>query len=432
MRGRVCVINIIPMSFDKIKQYLVIISDFFLYWAIILLPFSMAISNAAMNSFMGMMIGFFVIKKITLREKVFKLNFLNLAVILLFVMTCLSLLYSIDSKDTFRGGILRLLQYIFVMWIMASQVKDRKHIIIIIIAMAFGLALSSIDSIWQVFTGHDFIRGYPPINNIGLVRATASFADANVLGIYLSALLPLVLGISFFYFKGFKRLSLGLVSLLGLIASALTYSRPTLLGIYVALVFLAIARKKKIILACLILGLLISPFFMPKPVKQFAKDVNYNPIVFMCNEDRIAIYLNSFNMIKAHPVVGVGANVFMKNYKFYKSNPEYKNIVTSDYMYPHNNFIHLTAELGVIGLIIFLWFLWAVFKNIKDIYNKLTDDSLRVILISITASIIAFLVNGLTESSLYYARVAIIFWYLVGFAFIFMNFTEVKIKKGLK
>jgi putative inorganic carbon (HCO3(-)) transporter len=144
----------------------------------------------------------------------------------------------------------------------------------------------------------------------------------------------------------------------------------------------------------------------------------------MCNEDRIAIYRNSINMIKHHPIVGVGANNFMKNYRFYKESPEFRNIVTSEYLYAHNNFLHMAAEIGLIGLGIFIWLLFKSFKECINIYRQLKDPFLKISSLSLSACLIAFLINGLTESSLYSSRVAIVFWYIMGFSLALKRFVD--------
>ena len=59
----------------------------------------------------------------------------------------------------------------------------------------------------------------------------------------------------------------------------------------------------------------------------------------------------------------------------------------------------------------------------KNIYRKLDDDYMKIVSLSLSVCLIAFLVNGLTESSLYYSRVAIIFWYIMGLALALNKFT---------
>jgi putative inorganic carbon (HCO3(-)) transporter len=390
--------------------------DSVIYWFIVLLPFSIAIASGALNVIMGLLVASFIGKKILEKKGFFLKTAINIPLLLLFIITCLSIIHSIDIKDTIKGGMLRLLQYIFIFFILASELKDRRHIYRITMAMAFGLILTSTDELWQVITGKDFIRGYAPIVNIGLRRATASFKDANTLGVYLSAIIPLIFGLTLYYLKGFKKIVFIIISFFGLIGIALTYSRPTLLAVYLSLLFLGLAKKNKILIIFLVIFALISPFLLPKSVKEWARQMNYNPLRFMCNDDRIAIYRNSFNMIRAHPVIGVGANTYMKNYKKYKESPEYRNIVTADYLYAHNNFLHIAAEIGLLGLATSIWLLYELFKDSLNIYKNLNDDFLKIISISLIVCLIAFLVNGLTESSLYSSRVAIIFWYIMGFS----------------
>jgi O-antigen ligase len=330
-------------------------------------------------------------------------------------VTCVSVVNSINPQETLRGGILRLLQYIFVIFALTGELKDSKHVRLIIASAACGLIFSSFDAIWQVITGHDFVRGYETIVNIGLKRATASFKDSNTFGVYLSALIPLVIGLSLYYFKGKKKLVFFLIVIISIIGIALTYSRPTLLALYIVFFFLALVRKNNIFIVFLIAMILLSPFLAPKAVKDWAKEVGYNPLRFMCNDDRIAVYRNSLLMIKAHPVIGVGANSFMKSYKYYKEFPEYRNVVTLDEMKAHNNFLQMAGEIGLVGFSIFIWLMVLLFYQGARIYAGLKDNFLKIVALSLIACLISFLVNGLTESSLYYSRVALIFWYLAGF-----------------
>lgn len=390
--------------------------DYINYWAIVLIPFAVAIAPAPASVLVGLLLASFLAKKIIRKEPLFSQSSLNKPMFFLFMITIVSAIHSICLMDTLKGGIGRLLMYMLVFFSLKDGIKDKRHIWCILISVCFGLVLTCLNEIWQVYSGKDFIRGYDTIINIGLVRATSSFKDANTLGVYLSALVPLIIGVALFCLKRKHRLLFIAMGILSLIGVLLTYSRPTLLAVYVALLFLGIARKNKLLVAFMIIFMLIAPFLLPRSFKEWARQMHYNPIRVMCNDDRIAIYFNSMNMIKAHPVIGVGANTFMKNYKEYKDSPEWGGIVTSDYLYAHNNFLQLSAEIGLIGLMIFIWLLFRLFSECAKIYRHLTDNFLRMISLSLVACLIAFLVNGLTESSLYSSRVAVLFWYLMGFA----------------
>ena len=55
-----------------------------------------------------------------------------------------------------------------------------------------------------------------------------------------------------------------------------------------------------------------------------------------------------------------------------------------------------------------------LFGDTGRIYGRTKDDYFRIVSLSLTACLIAFLVNGLTESSLYYSAVAVVFWFIAG------------------
>jgi len=114
----------------------------------------------------------------------------------------------------------------------------------------------------------------------------------------------------------------------------------------------------------------------------------------------------------------------MKNYKKYKELPEYRNVITADFMYGHNNFLHMAGEIGLLGLAIFLWFLYRLFRLNIAAYRKLKTGYLKDISLGLILCLLAFLINGLTESSFYYSRVALIFWYLVGFSLALIKFCD--------
>ncbi|MFH1888580.1 MAG: O-antigen ligase family protein [Candidatus Omnitrophota bacterium] len=391
------------------------------YWSIVILPFAMSIAPAPLSMAEGFIIAGFLAKKALKRERLFPATALNLPLALLFIAACLSFINTINTPDSIKG-IFKLARYIMIFFVLTEELRDRRHMQRVLISAAAGVMLSSFDAAWQVISGRDFIRGYLPVVNLGMVRATASFKDSNVLGIYLSAIAPLLFGMALYYFKKPKKSAMMALSLIAIAGMLLTYSRPTLLAAYIALFFLAFARRDKRLIVFLVVFTLISPFIVPRAVKDWARDVEYNPLRFMCNDDRIAVYRNSMHMIKDHPFIGVGVNTYMKNYGKYREPVEYRGVVTKDYMYAHNNFIHMAGETGLISLGIFLWLIWFLLAKSMAIYNKLDDGYYKIFSLSLSACLIAFLVNGLTESSLYYSRVAVIFWYLAGITLAFKRF----------
>ncbi|MFH0918387.1 MAG: O-antigen ligase family protein, partial [Candidatus Omnitrophota bacterium] len=162
--------------------------------------------------------------------------------------------------------------------------------------------------------------------------------------------------------------------------------------------------------------LIIYPFVMPKNIKEWAKSVNYSPMIMLTDNVRLSIYRNTVNMISQHPFIGVGVNTFSKNYGKYKLAAVEATTKTPDTIYAHNSFLQMAAEVGMLGLGVFLVFLLVVLKKAWMVFKKNSDPFLKAFSVSVFAAIIAFLINGLTETSLYHSRLVMIFWFLIGLA----------------
>ena len=70
--------------------------------------------------------------------------------------------------------------------------------------------------------------------------------------------------------------------------------------------------------------------------------------------------------------------------------------------------------MGLFALGVFLIFVFFVLKSIWSAFKRNTDLFLKAFSISVFAAIIAYLINGLTETDLYYPRIVMIFWFLIG------------------
>ncbi|MFA5200347.1 MAG: O-antigen ligase family protein [Candidatus Omnitrophota bacterium] len=393
----------------KILQVL----DFIVYWSVIIMPFSVAISPAIANTSIGLFSGAFLISRLLKPKRISIDKTILVSFLCLIIFALLSFLNSVSYKASIQG-IAKLLKFLLIFVVCSQGIKDRKHIIKIVFSICCGVSLSAVDAFWQFLFGYDFIHNVALHINIGLPRSSAAFPNPNLLGIYMSAFIPLIAGLTLFYFKGKDKAGMFFLSTLALGGIFLTFSRGAGLAVYLAILFLLIISKKKLLIAIWISIILIFPFVMPKDIKKWAKEVNYNPMVFMLNQDRISIYNNTINMIKHHPFVGIGVNTFSKNYGKYKTESAENYAHTPDTIYAHNIYLQMAGEIGLLGLAAFIWFLFLIFRNIADNYFSLNDDFLRATALSLSAGMIAFLINGLTETSLYNSRVAMIFWYLIG------------------
>lgn len=396
--------------------------NFIIYWIIILMPFSIAIAPGMIYTFFGIMAFSFLAKKSLKRERVFIKTCVNLPFIFLILAALLSFKNTTNLPDSIHG-VAKIIVTGLTFLICAEEIKDRDHIKKIIYGIIFSASLIGLDAIVQLATGRDFIHGYQLKYAIGIARVTASFPNSNILGIYITSITAVIVVLALFLRQtNIKRLCI-LGAVLGSIGVLLTFSRGAGIGLYLGILLISVIRKNKILISGLVILPLIFAILMPKNIKEWAKEIHYNPMVFMWNYDRISIYKNALNMIAHHPVIGVGVNTFCRNYLTYKL-PEPENAKSADSVYAHNNFLQMAGEIGLLGLAAFFWFLYRLFKNAYLVYKKLDDEFCKMVSLSIIASLTAFLINGMTETSLYYSRISMIFWYFAGFSLALNKFSH--------
>jgi len=391
-------------------------SNFLIQWSIIMIPFAVAISPAMANTFIGFMTFFYLLKKfLNLPQRSFFKTPIDTPFLLIVIFSGLSFINSVDLSDSIHG-MMKWVKYAFIFLACAEEIRDIRQVKRVVYSSLFGVALIGLDGLFQLKFGFDFIRGYGLQSSpIDLTRATASFPNPNIMGIYLSALAPLVIGLALFHKTDKKEKFLFVfAALLAALGVYLTFSRGSGLGLFFALFFLGVFKRSKALIACLLILLVIFSFVMPQKIKDWTKDIRYNPLVFLFNQDRVSIYRNTLNMIRHHPFIGVGVNTFSKNYAKYKLKEAEEYHPTMDKTYSHNMYLQMGGEIGLLGLLAFLWLLFRFFKDNLRTQRSLKDHFLRVTCMSLFACVLAFLINGMTETSLYYSRISMIFWYLMG------------------
>ena len=397
----------------KISQKIAIGCKGGVYWLIIAVPFVASFSSAAVDICIGFMAVAFLVRKIIAKDAQIPKTPLNLPFALLIAVSILSFVNSVDIRASLQG-IFKLLKYGLLLVIIAGELKDRKHVMRITTAIFLGLLLACLDGIYQLAFGVDFFRHRPYDSIIGLIRLKAAFPHTNIFAGYLALFVPVSLPLLLYHLKGKKRIILEVIALLGFFCLIFTFCRSAIFGVWLAILLMGLIRKDKLVIIMTILLLVIAFLVVPQNIKQWSKTTG-SIWEFLLHKERFVLYETSLNMIKHHPILGVGVNTYCLNYQKYKLH----DIATdgtdaNTKWYAHNSFLQMTGEIGITGLIIFLWLLYRLFSRCFNFYYNAKDPFLRFCVLGITMGILAFLVHGLTETNLYYPKIATLFWFEVG------------------
>jgi O-antigen ligase len=125
---------------------------------------------------------------------------------------------------------------------------------------------------------------------------------------------------------------------------------------------------------------------------------------------RVALWKSAVQMIRDHPLFGVGPDNFLYAYRGRYLLPEAWQ--ESSLSHPHNVILDFAARLGLIGLGVFIWlqiaFWSAAFRALRRA-RRSADVAQWPLLIGLMASMIDFLAHGLVDASYFVVDLAFVF-----------------------
>lgn len=170
-------------------------------------------------------------------------------------------------------------------------------------------------------------------------------------------------------------------------------SRGAQLALTVQIVLLnhrRIFNPKVVIAATVALALVWT--FIPDEQKQRFSSIGED----RTSQQRLLYWENGFEMIKENPILGVGFFNFPSYFEKYY--PEDKLFEYAEL--PHNIFIQVGTDAGILGLGVFLIFVAFLYKS--SVVKNYENDFLRIILKYMNVSLIGYIVAGQFVTVAYY------------------------------
>ncbi|MCF8009200.1 MAG: O-antigen ligase family protein [Halanaerobiales bacterium] len=220
--------------------------------------------------------------------------------------------------------------------------------------------LAAITVIIRFFSLEIVYNGFEVLKGTG--RASVLGLGDNGLGILFQAGIIASLGLLFVE-KGKRAKILNVLYILIVISGLIiTDSRGSLVGTAVGSLILSVFVSYKIIgllSSLVIFSLIINNDYYQRVISIFSLENRYNDM-------RLKVYQGTLNMIKDHPLFGVGPGNFLSVYPKYKLPGE-----TINAMSPHSNYLNIISGWGIIGgLFFFGWIFYTIIKNIIGIDNN--------------------------------------------------------------
>jgi len=326
-----------------------------------------------------------------------------------FLMLSINSILSINPGGSMRDLAIHTGGLLMMFMIINSPLRKKDYQLIFDGLIGAG-ALVSIYAIYQYIVGVPMGSGWVDTSqNIGLtVRVFGTFENPNIFAEYLILMLPLAAA------RGLQNLSehkwlRGFFYVVpgGLMLAALlmTASRAGWLGFALAVVVFTLLVNMKFIIPMILGGIGAIPL-LPESILNRISTIG--SLSDSSNLYRYNLWKSSFEIINDFFVTGIGTGYLA----FRAITPYYmKNMAP---YHAHNTYIQTLVEFGLIGLILFLTWCFMVFKDGMDTAQTSKTFVVRLYAAALTAGFCGILLHGFAEHILYYSKIMLLFWVIVG------------------
>ena len=364
-----------------------------IYFFIILLPITLVTGPFLSDLSISIIALLFLYTSFKKRLYLYYNNIFSKIFGIFFILLFIVSLFSIDPIISLKKTVVHFRFWIFALavWHIFNMKKDL--IKYLIISFTFIFIILILDGYIQFFFKEN-ILGWPLLE----LRVSSLFKDELILGSYLSRLLPIFFAIlvySNFENKTYQYLVFFIIFVGTETLTFLSGERVAFFFINFSSLFLILAMKNykifrglSIITSIIIIFILINLYpksterMITKTVSQLELSKNLIPQKIFSVEYQ-NLYTASVKMFYDHKITGVGPRMFRilcveKKYYIWEGCSSH----------PHNNYIQLLAETGLIGFIFFIGiFLTLIYSLVKHLifkfrYKKVIFNDFQLCLLS--------------------------------------------------
>lgn len=220
------------------------------------------------------------------------------------------------------------LMFVVLEQLMTDERAVRQVLLAAFLSLLFPLA----------FTAFGFLTGNPLTEEKGdLLRITGPFLQSNTFGRYLMVMVIFGVAIAPYLGKRFRR-PLVAVLLLSSVFLLLTYTRTAIVGAVIGLLVVGSIQSKRLLLG-VVVGVACALLLVPQLSSRFT-GLTESPSAFGPANNSLAWRLSYWTEVlplaNSNPVTGIGLGMTARQ--------------TDQEKQPHNDFIRMYVETGLIGL----------------------------------------------------------------------------------
>ncbi len=360
---------------------------------IIILPISLISGPFIPDLSISIISIFFIYLSIKNNLKVYYLSNFSKFFVLFYLALNISSLFSVDPIESFKITFVYFRFYIFSLAFWYIIEINPKILINLLKSFIIGMVILIIDGFYQVYFTQNIFGA-----KLLETRVSSLFQDELILGSYLSRVFPIFFALLIFNFKIFlnKKLNLILIFLILTCIEVLTFlsgERAAFFYINLSAIYLIIMMKDfKLLRFCSLIFSLVTIFlittinsvYKERMVDRTIDQLNVDEKIHIFSQEHRDHYQSGMNMFSNYKMVGIGPRMFRENCHL----EEYQISNESCTTHPHNNYIQIITEAGILGIIFYIipliFLLFYSFKHFiyKYFYKKILFSDFQLSLLS--------------------------------------------------
>lgn len=379
-------------------------TEFTIFAIIILLPFLPTMVLVAGILFVMMVF----VAKTYLSQKTFVFRYTSINLfMLLFGGAYIWGVVNSYAKMSSVKSVLVYLVFMLSYYLVLNLLSDKKRLWILLCSLCVASLPCAILGVYQ-FMNPEQLTGWQDTDMFGDIagRIVSFFENPNVYGEYLIIMILVNLGVVL-HAKSFKAKLFYLVILaMNVLCIFLTYSRGCWIGVAVALMLFLFIKKREWFVAAILFGF-VALFFLPESIMN--RILSIGNLADTSTSYRMYIWEGTVHMLKDFWItgVGVGSDAFNHIYPYYS----YGAIAAP---HPHNLYLLILAETGLIGMVAFVGLTIMLVKKLFVTASGSKDAFCSTFSAILLSALIGFLIQGVFDNVWYNYRVFLFYFIIVG------------------
>lgn len=294
--------------------------------------------------------------------------------------------------------------------LISQNLNDKKYFCLMLRALLLSALVISLWAILQKFTGWGIPHPW-----VEERRVTGPYPYPNAVGLFLAPLIIFFLYMKRYMGEAWKKIViLSLPLMFAAIILAKTESGLMAITIVLAALIIRAQKDKTKRIAAVALAFTIAFVLasQPAPLKPITDKLllkDWSGIV------RRVTWNETTKMLKDRPVFGAGLAGYQKTLAPYHTSK------IEIFLYPHNIILNFWSELGLLGLLTFVWLIAAFLIKVKKMVK---DEQLRPFALASGGAMAVMLIHGLVDVPYFKNDLSMLFWLMLAIPAIAQNIDQ--------